>query len=197
MQLAALAAVVSYFWSDVRGVVAGSLGGLRASRFRCLGVPLRGLDRPRHDPGGDRRRASEAPAERLRISGPHVSKSSASPASSWASCSPSRKLSCRHRRTLAQMTLLDALAVGIAQVGALIPGVSRSGSTLTAALFLESQAGRGGPVLVPARAAVHRACRTLRVAATRQGAPRGAGLVRSCSSASWSARSRLSRPFGV
>jgi undecaprenyl-diphosphatase len=31
---------------------------------------------------------------------------------------------------------LDALIVGICQAGALIPGVSRSGSTLTAALFL-------------------------------------------------------------
>ena len=35
------------------------------------------------------------------------------------------------------MTLLDAMVVGIAQVGALIPGVSRSGSSLTAALFLD------------------------------------------------------------
>ena len=34
------------------------------------------------------------------------------------------------------MRLRDALIVGIAQVGALIPGVSRSGSTLTAAMFL-------------------------------------------------------------
>lgn len=32
--------------------------------------------------------------------------------------------------------MLDALLVGLAQVGALIPGVSRSGSTLTAALAL-------------------------------------------------------------
>lgn len=42
----------------------------------------------------------------------------------------------RHSRTLEQVSLSDALAVGIAQVGALIPGVSRSGSTLTAALAL-------------------------------------------------------------
>ena len=35
------------------------------------------------------------------------------------------------------MTLLDAFLVGLAQVGALIPGVSRSGSTLTAALLLD------------------------------------------------------------
>jgi len=40
----------------------------------------------------------------------------------------------RHVRTLENVKLSDALTVGIAQVGALIPGVSRSGSTLTAAL---------------------------------------------------------------
>ena len=42
----------------------------------------------------------------------------------------------RHRRTLENVTLIDAMLVGIAQIGALIPGVSRSGSTLTAALAL-------------------------------------------------------------
>jgi undecaprenyl-diphosphatase len=42
----------------------------------------------------------------------------------------------RHNRTIDNMSLADALIVGIAQVGALIPGVSRSGSTLTAALAL-------------------------------------------------------------
>jgi undecaprenyl-diphosphatase len=44
---------------------------------------------------------------------------------------------CAHRRTLDNVSLKDAMLVGIAQVGALIPGVSRSGSTLTAALFLD------------------------------------------------------------
>ena len=42
----------------------------------------------------------------------------------------------RHRRTIDDASFLDAMLVGIAQVGALIPGVSRSGSTLTAALAL-------------------------------------------------------------
>ena len=41
----------------------------------------------------------------------------------------------RPKRTMDHATLTDALVVGVAQVGALIPGVSRSGSTLTAALF--------------------------------------------------------------
>ena len=43
---------------------------------------------------------------------------------------------CSHARPLEQMRLRDALLVGLAQVGALIPGVSRSGATLTGALFL-------------------------------------------------------------
>jgi undecaprenyl-diphosphatase len=42
----------------------------------------------------------------------------------------------RHRRTIKEATLIDALLIGLAQVGALIPGVSRSGSTLTAGLML-------------------------------------------------------------
>ena len=41
----------------------------------------------------------------------------------------------RPKRTLDHATLKDAMIIGLAQVGALIPGVSRSGSTLTAALF--------------------------------------------------------------
>jgi len=42
----------------------------------------------------------------------------------------------RHIRTIESSTLVDAMIIGVAQVGALVPGVSRSGSTLTAALAL-------------------------------------------------------------
>jgi undecaprenyl-diphosphatase len=45
----------------------------------------------------------------------------------------------RHRRTFAEITLRDGIIVGIAQTFALIPGVSRSGATLTAALFCGMQ----------------------------------------------------------
>lgn len=41
----------------------------------------------------------------------------------------------KRERSLGQLTLRDGLLVGLAQVLALVPGVSRSGSTLTAALF--------------------------------------------------------------
>jgi undecaprenyl-diphosphatase len=46
------------------------------------------------------------------------------------------EVSARHTRETKSISYLDALIVGLAQVGALIPGVSRSGSTLTGALFL-------------------------------------------------------------
>jgi undecaprenyl-diphosphatase len=42
----------------------------------------------------------------------------------------------RHRRKIGEANFTDAIMVGLAQTGALIPGVSRSGSTLTAALAL-------------------------------------------------------------
>jgi undecaprenyl-diphosphatase len=46
------------------------------------------------------------------------------------------ELYAKHSRSMEDVTLKDTLLVGLAQAGALIPGVSRSGSTLTAALAL-------------------------------------------------------------
>lgn len=63
----------------------------------------------------------------------------------------------KHRRDIAQMTFKDAVLVGVAQSLALIPGVSRSGITLTAGLFLglrrESAARFSFLLSVPAIAA--------------------------------------------
>jgi undecaprenyl-diphosphatase len=42
----------------------------------------------------------------------------------------------RSRKDLRSVTLRDALCIGVAQALALVPGVSRSGATITAALFL-------------------------------------------------------------
>jgi undecaprenyl-diphosphatase len=42
----------------------------------------------------------------------------------------------QHKRSLGELTVVDALLIGIAQVLALIPGSSRSGTTITAGLFL-------------------------------------------------------------
>lgn len=41
----------------------------------------------------------------------------------------------RHVRTIGNLRLSDALVVGVAQAAALVPGVSRSGATITAGLF--------------------------------------------------------------
>jgi len=42
----------------------------------------------------------------------------------------------REDKPLTRVSLLDAFVVGCAQAAALVPGVSRSGSTITAGLFL-------------------------------------------------------------
>jgi undecaprenyl-diphosphatase len=43
--------------------------------------------------------------------------------------------SARHVRQMESLTAGDALVIGLAQAGALVPGVSRSGATITAGLF--------------------------------------------------------------
>jgi undecaprenyl-diphosphatase len=45
----------------------------------------------------------------------------------------------RHRRAFDAITLRDGIIVGLAQAFALVPGVSRSGATLTAGLFCGMQ----------------------------------------------------------
>jgi undecaprenyl-diphosphatase len=135
MQLAALAAVVSYFWSDVRGIVLGSVSAAVRRDWRdksfqfALAIVLATI--PIVIGGlllAPVLNACNSPLRGLIVIG-------------WASLGMSlllalAELLCTHRRTLKSGTLMDALIIGIAQVGALIPGVSRSGSTLTAALFL-------------------------------------------------------------
>ncbi len=135
MQLAALAAVVSYFWSDVRCLVAGSLSAVIRRDWRdrefqfALAIVLGTI--PIVVFGlllSPVLNACNSPLRGLLVIG-------------WASIAMSLLLAlsevvCTHRRTMEDRTLLDAIIVGIAQAGALIPGVSRSGSTLTAALFL-------------------------------------------------------------
>ncbi len=43
---------------------------------------------------------------------------------------------CRHERDFSKLTFKDCILVGLSQVAALIPGVSRSGATISAGLFL-------------------------------------------------------------
>lgn len=135
MQLAALAAVISYFWQDVRTLVVGSVSALARRQFTDPHLRLAfyiGL--------------ATLP---ILFAGVFVSGSlnscnsalRALPVIGWACIVMAVLMAlteflARHRRSVESATLTDALLVGLAQVGALIPGVSRSGSTLTAALAL-------------------------------------------------------------
>jgi undecaprenyl-diphosphatase len=46
------------------------------------------------------------------------------------------ELAAKHERPLESITTRDGIAIGLAQATALVPGVSRSGATITAGLFL-------------------------------------------------------------
>lgn len=135
MQLAALAAVVTYFWSDVRELVLGSLAAVTRGHFKdryfrlavfivlatipigLAGLALAGM-----------LNACSSPLRGLWVIGLAMIVLGILLAIA--------EVRARHLRTIEDVTLTDAMLVGIAQVGALIPGVSRSGSTLTAALAL-------------------------------------------------------------
>jgi undecaprenyl-diphosphatase len=138
MQLAALAAVVSYFWSDVRGLAVGSLQALRRRDFNdwsfrfVVWIALATL--PIGIAGILMSHTLNTCGSPLRTL-PVIGISSIVMAALLAIA----ELYCNHQRALDHVSLKDALIVGFAQIGALIPGVSRSGSTLTAALFLDLQ----------------------------------------------------------
>ncbi|QGM47641.1 undecaprenyl-diphosphatase UppP [Methylocystis heyeri] len=136
MQLAALAAVVTYFWSDVRGLVFGTIDAVKRRDFNdwtfrfavwialaSLPVVLGGLAL------SHTLNACGSPLRTLPVIGIACIV--------MAALLALAELYCNHTRSLEHISLKDALIVGLAQTGALIPGVSRSGSTLTAALFLD------------------------------------------------------------
>ena len=54
-------------------------------------------------------------------------------------------------RRLDELTVPHGIIFGLAQALALIPGVSRSGGTITGGLFLGYERARRGPLRVPAR----------------------------------------------
>ena len=135
MQLAALAAVIGYFWNDIRELVFGSVRAVVKQEFNSfyfrlsvgivIGTIPIGI-------GGillaKTLNSCGSPLRGLMVIG--------------AACIVMglllavAELTAKHTRDIHTVRLRDALIVGLAQVGALIPGVSRSGSTLTAALFL-------------------------------------------------------------
>ncbi len=135
MQLAALGAVVSYFWTDVRDLAVNSVAAAIRGNFRdrsfqfalwivlaTIPIGIAGLALAKL------LNTCNSPLRAVSVIG-------------WACIALAVLLAiaeiwARHRRTIEKATIVDALVVGLAQTGALIPGVSRSGSTLTAALML-------------------------------------------------------------
>jgi undecaprenyl-diphosphatase len=135
MQLAALAAVVSYFWRDVRMLTVSSIAALSRGQFQdrslrfvawivlgTIPIGVAGLLTSKV------LNSCNSPVRGITVIGSAcvVMALLLGLAEIWA----------RHRRTIDKARSTDAMLVGLAQVGALIPGVSRSGSTLTAALGL-------------------------------------------------------------
>lgn len=135
MQLAALLAVVSYFWRDVRGLVFGSLSAVVRRDFTDRDFRLALYIVLATIPIGI---AGLVLAKTLNTCGSPLRTLNVIGASCivMAVLLALAEVVARHVRSMEGVTLKDALIVGLAQVGALIPGVSRSGSTLTAALFL-------------------------------------------------------------
>jgi undecaprenyl-diphosphatase len=135
MQLAALAAVVTYFWSDIAGVSRATIGGLRtrnwADREFRLGVYIIVATIPIVIVGAALSRILNACNSPLRT--PLVVGAASFVV---ALIMGAAEALATHKRNAEGLTLRDALVIGVAQVGALIPGVSRSGATFTGAMFL-------------------------------------------------------------
>jgi undecaprenyl-diphosphatase len=135
MQMASLAAVVGYFWNDVRDIAVGAVRAVKRRDFddwyfrfamwiglATIPIGIAGLAL------SNVLNACNSPLRGLPVIGIACLV--------MAALLALAEIKARHTRTLDNVSLSDAMIVGCAQVGALIPGVSRSGSTLTAALFL-------------------------------------------------------------
>jgi undecaprenyl-diphosphatase len=134
MQLASFAAVIVYFRKDIVGLGTGALRAAAARNYSSgdfrlvLGILLGTL--PLILAGAVLRpilNGCHSPLRGLLVVG------SASIVMSLL-LGIAEKFA-RHRRKFSELTLQDGIIVGVSQAFALIPGVSRSGATLTAGLF--------------------------------------------------------------
>ena len=135
MQMAALVGVISYFWKDIASLATGSTRAALRGDFKdrdfgmvafiliaTIPVVLAGLALQKV------LNACNSPMRGVAVIG--------AACLVMAALLAVAELIAKHRRTMEQASVIDVLLVGVAQAFALIPGVSRSGSTLTAALFL-------------------------------------------------------------
>lgn len=135
MQLASLVAVVSYFWHDIKTLAGATIRAISdreydSHDFRlAMGILVGTI--PIVVAGlllSKLLNQDNSPLRSLTVIGlaSIVMSLLLAVAEKWG----------KRDRDFAHLSLKDGLLVGVAQAFALIPGVSRSGSTLTAALFL-------------------------------------------------------------
>jgi len=138
MQLAALVGVVSYFWKDILALAGGSVGAAVKGDFKnhdfkmalfiligTLPIIAGGLALQKI------LNACNSPMRSVTVIGVACLV--------MGGLLAVTEIIAKHRRTLKEASMIDVLLVGVAQAFALVPGVSRSGSTLTAALALGFQ----------------------------------------------------------
>ena len=139
IQLGTMAAVVIYFWRDLVSMAESILRDFRTYGFR------NGFK----DYSADSRMAwfiviGTLPVATIGYAFKHIIEGTLTKTTFVLVCSLiglalllwlAEKVS-RHTRTIDEITWRDALLIGCAQALALVPGSSRSGTTITAALFL-------------------------------------------------------------
>lgn len=134
MQLASFAAVISYFYKDIKEIVTQGTRDVVNKNFSTpsaqmwLGIAIGTI--PLVICGALLKTTlneCNSPLRSLWVIG--VACVVMSLLLAWS------ETKAKHDRSFGEITTRDGILVGIAQVFALIPGVSRSGSTLTAALF--------------------------------------------------------------
>lgn len=135
MQLAALAAVLSYFAKDVRALLTGSVTAIQRRDFQSPSFRMSMAILLATIPIGI---AGLLLSSMLNACNTQFRSLQVIAIASivMALLLAVSEITCKYVRRVEHMRLQDALWVGLAQVGALIPGVSRSGATLTGAMFL-------------------------------------------------------------
>jgi undecaprenyl-diphosphatase len=129
IQFGSVIAVFIYFWKDISNVVGGGISGLIKQDWQDLNVKIFiGII------------VGTVPALAIGFLLKDALEYSAQPIAIASIVMATLLFAAErfsvHKRGFANLEVKDGLLVGLAQALALFPGVSRSGSTLTAALFL-------------------------------------------------------------
>jgi undecaprenyl-diphosphatase len=140
IQLGSIAAVVGYFWKDLSNITLGSIKAVRSQNYKSqefklavaialgtLPILLVGLLIKIFVPDYDK-----SPLRSLTA----IAIASIVMSSLLAIAEILGQRATKEKRHFQRVRVIDGILMGLAQAMAIIPGVSRSGSTLTAGLFL-------------------------------------------------------------